>query len=103
MKVYIAGKITGYPEYKAKFKEAEKMLKSKGHTVFNPTVLPNNLTADEYKHIEMSIIDICDAIYLLDNWRDSEGARYEKFYASLNLKRIYFQDENEKPMTIDRI
>ena len=40
MKVYISGKIGKdhpSPETLAKFKEAEDMLKGKGHEVFNPT------------------------------------------------------------------
>ena len=35
-KIYIAGKITGDPEYKAKFEAAAEAYKKKGYTVLNP-------------------------------------------------------------------
>ena len=36
MKVYIAGKITGNPDYYEQFAEAEKLLTEQGHAVINP-------------------------------------------------------------------
>lgn len=36
MKIYIAGMITGDKNYKSKFKRAEKLLRSLGHSVMNP-------------------------------------------------------------------
>ena len=39
MKVYIAGKITGNPGYKAEFEKEKKRLEGRGHIVINPAVL----------------------------------------------------------------
>ena len=36
MKLYIAGPITGVPDYEERFKKAEEDLKAMGHTVINP-------------------------------------------------------------------
>lgn len=41
MKVYIAGKITGDPNYREKFQQAADELKGGGHVVMNPAVLPD--------------------------------------------------------------
>jgi hypothetical protein len=43
MKVYIAGKITGDPHYRAKVAAAELGLKAFGHTVMNPAILPEGV------------------------------------------------------------
>lgn len=40
LKVYIAGKITGDPEYKRKFLSAHMEQKNEGHIVLNPAHLP---------------------------------------------------------------
>ena len=39
--VYIAGKITGDPDYRAKFEHAAEVLTSVGYTVLSPAILPS--------------------------------------------------------------
>lgn len=80
MKVYIAGKITGNPDYIKQFAEAEKELKASGHTVLNP-VKNKGFSYKEY--IDMGLCELmkCDGIYLLDGWQESSGARLEFLYA----------------------
>lgn len=80
MKVYIAGKITGNPDYINQFAEAEKELKASGHTVLNP-VKNKGFSYKEY--IDMGLCELmkCDGIYLLDGWQESSGARLEFLYA----------------------
>ena len=92
MKVYIAGKITGNPDYKKQFKAAEDKLKAYGHTVLNPV-------KDEgfsYKDcIDMGLCELmkCDAIYLLKGWQKSEGAYLEYTYATTTGMRIFLEQE----------
>lgn len=43
MKIYIAGRITGNPHYKAQFKAMAAMLQEEGHTVLNPAELPEGM------------------------------------------------------------
>lgn len=93
MKIYISGKITGlHPrDYRAKFKKAAKMLREAGHTVVDPSRMDvYKLTYAQYMAIDTTLLSFCDAIYMLDNWQDSNGARLEKEYAeSLGLKVMY--------------
>lgn len=49
MKIYIAGPITGIPDYKERFAKAEAELKAKGHAVMNPAALPEGF---EYSEVE---------------------------------------------------
>jgi len=92
MKVYIAGKITGLPELEAmiNFLNAECKLKGEGHTPLNPSVLPSGFEHEEYMHICYAMIDVCDAVCFLENWKDSKGARLEHKYASDNGKVIMY-------------
>ena len=90
MKIYIAGKITDNPDYMEQFAAAEFFLKQKGHFVMNPTILPPGFEHHEYMKICFAMIDVCDGIYLLDNWRDSTGAKMELDYAIANGKTITF-------------
>lgn len=77
MKIYISGKITGDDDYREKFCEAENRLRELGYEVFNPAIFPNIFTWDEFMDIDLKILSHCDAIYLLDDWRESKGAVIE--------------------------
>lgn len=91
MKVYIAGKITGLKGYKKLFKQAEKLLKQNGHKVMNPSILPSGFEHDEYMKICYSMIDVCDAIYFLENWRFSKGAIMECNYGRQTNKLFLYE------------
>ena len=91
MKIYIAGKITGFRDYESKFKKAEKYLKSKGHQVINPSILPGGFEHEDYMHICYAMIDVCHAIFFLDNWKRSKGALLEHEYAKKLGKGLMFQ------------
>lgn len=99
MKVYISGKITGlHPrEYRGKFKAAAFKLREQGHSVVDPSRLDVfELTYAQYMAIDTTILSFCDAIYMLDNWQDSNGAKLEKEYAeSLGLKVMYESEETD--------
>ena len=87
-KIYIAGKITDNPDYKTHFARAEKRL-TENHTVMNPAVLPLGFDYEDYMKICFAMIDVCDAVYMLDNWQDSPGAIREYEYAK--GKEIIFE------------
>lgn len=115
MKVYISGKIgeeTPSTDTLAKFERAERMLKARGHEVFNPTRSGLGAVADkrvrnarkrgdsttwyaEILKLDIAKLSFCDAIYLLDDWSKSPGARVEKDFAVAVGKELYFEDPME--------
>ncbi|MCD8309613.1 MAG: DUF4406 domain-containing protein [Prevotellaceae bacterium] len=100
-KVYISGKISGVSFAKAydKFLDAEKRLKSEGYDVVNPMTIK---FPDEFGWADCILYDLkelqrCDAIYLLKDWEDSNGAKIEKSFADgIGLKIMY----EEKPLSV---
>lgn len=91
LKIYIAGKITGDLNYKEKFKQAEDRLEAEGFKVMNPAVLPEGFTFAEYMNICKSMIDVCNIVYFLNDWTNSQGAIKEMGYAIAMGKELLFQ------------
>ena len=95
MRVYISGAITGVPDYMEKFEAAEKELKEKGYTVVNPAKInygmPEDMTYEEYMEIDIKLITMCDALYMLKGWKRSCGANREYGYALGRGKIIMYQ------------
>ena len=81
MRVYISGKITGNSNYMEEFSRAQAYLEAKGHTVYNPAAtcatLPLGTKYEEYMKIALTMLNMCDAIYMLLTWKDSNGAKIE--------------------------
>ena len=93
MKIYIAGKITGEPNYKEKFDIAATSLELQGHIVLNPAELPEGMLPADYMRICFAMIDTADAIYLLKGWYSSSGASIERNYAMYIGKSILTEGE----------
>lgn len=96
MKIYIAGKITGNEDYKRQFSDAERNLKEQGFVVMNPAILPDGFEHHEYMSICFRMLNVCNAIYLLENWQDSIGARMELEYANFAGKIQIFQGGDDE-------
>lgn len=77
MKIYIAGKISGDPEYKAKFSRYEEQLREEGHIVLNPAALPGGLRREEYMQICVAMMSVADCVGFLPDWQESPGANVE--------------------------
>lgn len=90
MKAYLAGKITGCPDYKENFKKYKEELENKGLTVLDPSVLPGNMTREDYMKICFSMIDVSDTVFFQPNWMDSDGAKLEMKYCRYIHKPIGF-------------
>lgn len=90
VRVYISGAISNDENYKEKFANAEKKLKEMGYDVVNPTVLDSidGLTYEEYMKLDIDLLDMCDAIYMLKGWEKSCGANREYGYALAQKKAI---------------
>lgn len=87
MKVYIAGKITGDRNYKAKFKAAQKALEQQCHTVLNPAIMPAGLTPGDYMRVCFAMIDTAEIVLFLPDYTDSRGARLEWDYCQYTGKQ----------------
>lgn len=97
-KIYISGKVSGQLPYRtmAAFGYASSTLRTAGCKVINPIAINDSLssqgfTYDEMMHICYAAIDICDAVYMLNNWKDSKGAQLEHEYAIAAGKEILYQ------------
>ena len=113
-KIYIAGRITGDPNYKAKFKSAEATVKDWrffelngqkaalhlgrfGFEAVNPaefTLLGRDLT-HYFWAVAMTVCFCkllgCSYVYMLKDWKDSRGARKEHKWAKFFGKEIIYQ------------
>lgn len=87
-KVYLAGKITGDPEYREKFRRAQEELERKRYIVLNPAVLPVGMSRADYMSICFPMLSVADMIVMLPDWKQSPGARLELEYARYTGKEI---------------
>lgn len=81
MKIYIAGRITGNPHYKAQFKATAAMLQENGHTVLNPAELPEGMKPADYMRIRFAMLDSADVVLFQHGWQESKSAKLEYDYA----------------------
>lgn len=94
MLVYISGKITNNENYKNDFLKAELWLKLNDHKVLNPSRLIEifpNLTYQKFMAIDYKLIELSDAIFMLDGWQKSKGACAELSYAKSLGKKVLYQ------------
>lgn len=79
-KIYLAGKITGNPNYRYMFAQAAFDLEARGFSVLIPSVLPEGMSKADYMRVCFAMIDTADEVIFLPGWRDSPGARLERSY-----------------------
>lgn len=96
MTIYIAGKITGDPNYKVKFLRRAEGIKNAGHRAINPALLPDGLPWAACMRICFAMIDAADAAVFLPDWRESRGARAEKSYCDATGKPTFEIGEGEE-------
>lgn len=86
-RIYLAGKITGDPNYKQKFVEGVEILKNCGFKA-EDIVNPVELCQEGWSWLRCMIHDLrlmagCSWIAFLSDWKDSRGARIERFFAQM--------------------
>ena len=99
MIIYLSGKITGDPDYRNKFRKAEKSLKAMGHKVYNPCVIPDIFDWNAFIDIDLTILQYCNAIFMLDDWKESKGAQAEREEA-MRLDLFIFDKDHLPPAVI---
>ena len=99
MKIYISGKISGtdLSETRKRFAAVAKATKRLGYEPVNP--LENGLSEhDSWEaHMLKDIADLlhCNAIYMLQEWKESKGARIEHYIATkVGMPIMYEIEQN---------
>lgn len=97
IRVYISGKISDLPqdEVKLKFKSAQQAIEKCGYIVINP--LEHNLVGYTYEQLcndkelyqkqldkDLELLKTCDVIFLLHDWKESNGVKIEHEFAKAN-------------------
>ncbi len=80
MKLYVAGPMTGLPDYNyPAFHAAEAELRAAGYDVANPASIgvQDGWEWQDYMRAGLRLMLDCDGIALLDGWHASRGAQIE--------------------------
>lgn len=94
-RIYISGSIEGVGDYRERFADAEEYLISKRFRPVNPAKMDfgDALDREDYLELGLTLIDKCDAVYMLDGWQTSRGANREYGYAKGKDKVILYEEE----------
>ena len=95
MKIYLAGKISGDPDYREKFRKAARRIEKLFGTVLNPATNPEGLSAEDYMQLSFAALAAADAAVFLPDWKDSAGAKLEHEYCRYVGKPILYIEEAE--------
>ena len=110
--IYIAGPIAGHSNARTRFAAAEAHLRDQGWAPVNPFDVPPHghpgpcppgpdagegaeHTVPCHLRADLVQLLLCDAIYLLSGWEQSNGARTEFDVARASGLTIYYQDARE--------
>lgn len=97
MKVYISGQISGVKGYQKNFAVASQEIIMRGHIPVNPAnVVHEGWSYKEYIDYDLILLSMCDAIYMLDGWQKSKGARLERQYAIATGMKVIYQACKER-------
>lgn len=95
MKIYISGPITGTNDHAERFRRMEEALTAAGHIVVNPDKvnanLPEGTTHREYMQTSLAMLNMCDAIIMLEGWEKSAGCNEEMCFAMRSKLTIIFE------------
>lgn len=97
MKIYISGSISNNHNYKEDFERAEDYIFNNmpNAEVINPALvngfLPKSTTHEEYMKMSFCMLDMADAVFMIDGWQKSCGASQEYGYALAKDKMILFE------------
>lgn len=91
--VYLAGKITGDPNFREKFTNAARELEGAGFCVMNPAVLPEGFSYGAYMRITGLMLHECETVCLLPDWFKSPGAMVENQLARACGKEVFLYED----------
>ena len=97
MKVYISGPITGTEDFMKRFDVAELALIKRGYDTCNPArenkKFPAGTEWRTYMGESLRLLCGCEAIYMLEGWERSEGAKLERMVAIQLGMKVMEEDE----------
>lgn len=97
MRIYISGAMTSDPGHRKKFQETEDKLRLQGHDAVNPArvadIIRTDMTWDEWMSIDIGLLKVCDAIYMMAGYKDSRGANRELGFAMGAGMRVIYEEE----------
>lgn len=101
----MSGPISGLPLETVynNFTNAEVQLLEQGYEVVNPlnNGLPTNATWEEHMRADLKLLLNCDAIYMLEGWEKSRGARIE-YALAVDLKMdVQYQFKYSHALNLD--
>lgn len=78
MKIYIAGPMSGYPDFnRPAFNSAAHSISSGGNIPLSPAILPDGLDEPDYMAICITMLQRSDSVLMLPGWEKSAGAAAE--------------------------
>lgn len=91
---YLSGPITGVDGYMERFNECERGIRKNFHwSVINPArvngEMPDDTSYEEFMEMSVTMMKMCDCIFLMSGWENSKGARFEREYAVIRGMDIY--------------
>lgn len=96
-KIYISDAITDTDNYIKRFGEAQVILEQSGYSVINPAITLSHILEDttykQYMKLAMTMLEMCDGIYMLDGWQESRGANRELGFALAKDMLILYESE----------
>jgi nucleoside 2-deoxyribosyltransferase len=110
MIIYIAGPMTGHENYNFDaFDKVRDYLKAAGHHPISPAdidrlyegwkvyppagFVPTDDDRARFMRRDLNAIEGADAIYMMEGWENSKGARVELAYAEFLGKKIMYEIE----------
>lgn len=98
---YLAGPMTGIEGFnQPAFAEAAKRLRAQGFTIWNPAELVGGsmiLRRSWYMRAAFAALPLCEFVFLMDGWQESEGVAAELAVALGLGLRIYEIIDIETP------
>lgn len=94
--IYLSGKITGTTDYMERFALKERMYQLHGAKVVNPAKVNAQMPEmswKEYMIMALTMLSLCDTIFMMRGWETSPGAKIEHEYAAKHGYKILYEGE----------